>query len=96
MYFSQREIARELALHGKETSLLTLMDYLSAITNSKLVRKMPLYDTKKEKEINTKQKYFFIDCGLRNSLMRETSKKRENLLQNLVYTELLKAGYEVQ
>jgi len=79
IYLSQRELQRELSFHAIEISLLSLMDYLSACLNSKILQKMSIYDIKKGKEITTRQKYYFSDTGLRNSLMRNREKKKEIL-----------------
>lgn len=89
-YMSQREIQRELTNQGIEISLLTLMDYLSACVNSKILQKMSVYDIKKEKEITTRQKYYFTDTAMRYSFLREILLSKKTLLENLVYTELLK------
>lgn len=95
-YMSQREIQRELSLRWIDISLLTFMDYLSACINSKILQKMSLYDMKKGKEITTRQKYYFTDTAMRYSFLKESSKYKKTLLENLVFTELLKKWYTIQ
>jgi len=90
-YHSTREIHRQLELHGIEISLLTLIDYISAWVNTKILKKCYLYDMKADKEISSKVMYYFWDTGIRHSFSGDIP----FLLQNTLYLELQSQWYNV-
>ena len=89
---STREIHRQLELHGIGISLLTLIDYINAWINTKLLKKCYLYDLKLKKEIQSKALYYFWDTGIRYNF----SGIIPELLQNTLYLELQSRWYSVQ
>ena len=90
-YSSIREIHRNLWENQIDISHLTLIDYLSSATNTKLLSKCYRYDMKTWKEISSKVLYYFWDVWIRKSY-RVT---QNNFYQNLLYLELLQKWYIV-
>lgn len=90
-YHSLREIHRNLKAHHIDVSLITMIDYINAALNTKFLSKCERYDIKKSHIISSKVQYFFGDVGLRKSFC-DTSK---NLIENLIYIELLRKWYIV-
>lgn len=88
-YVSLREMHRRLEEHGIEISLLTMIDYINAALNTKLLQRCYLYDVKHKNTITSKAQYFFWDVGIRKSFDNTI-----NLTENLLYIELLRNGYQ--
>lgn len=93
-YITQRELQRELSKNGIDISLITMMEYLSAALNSKILKKMYQFDIKKNKEIQTQIKYYFSDVGFRHALTYGEWKEQFQR-ENMLYNELLQKWYEI-
>lgn len=53
------------------------------------------YDIRGKKEIGALRKYYFVDTGLRNSQLNFAYPDERQLLENIVYNELIYNGYTV-
>lgn len=53
------------------------------------------YDIRSKKEIGALRKYYFVDTGLRNSQLNFAYPDERQLLENIVYNELIYNGYTV-
>ena len=65
------------------------------LEESFLVRKAVRYDVKGRKYIDTPQKYYFEDLGLRNARIGFRQVEKTHLMENMVYNELCLRGYTV-
>lgn len=82
--------------HGeKELSLNTVNAYLTYLEDAFIVKKAFRYDVKGRKYINTPQKYYFSDLGLRNARLNFRQQEETHLMENAIYNELLFRGYSV-
>ena len=79
----------------KELSLTTINNYLSYLDDSFIVQKVLRFDVKGKKYINTPQKYYFSDLGLRNARLNFRQQEETHLMENAIYNELLLRGYNV-
>ena len=73
----------------------TIKQYLEMLEESFLVKKAVRYDVKGRKYIDTPQKYYFVDLGLRNTRIGFRQVEKTHLMENLVYNELCLRGYAV-
>jgi hypothetical protein len=73
----------------------TIKKYLEILEESFLVRKAVRYDVKGRKYIDTPQKYYFEDLGLRNARIGFRQVERTHLMENMVFNELCLRGYTV-
>ncbi len=71
----------------RNLSIRTFTDYLDFSEQSKLIQKVNLYDLKREKEISTKTKYFFLDNWILNSF-NHFRQSEEILIKNLIFIYL--------
>lgn len=92
-YKSIRDIHRNI-LESNEISLKTFMDYLEYSIQEKIIKKVPLYDLKKDKEISTQNKYYFSDNWIRNSLTN-FSLNKTILKENLLFLKLSYNNYKI-
>ena len=79
----------------KELSLNTINSYIADIEDSFIVNKSTRYDIKGKKYIQTPQKYYFSDIGLRNAKLNFRQQEENRLMENIIYNELLIRGYNV-
>lgn len=79
----------------KELSLNTVNSYIRDIEDSFIVNKSNRYDIKGKKYIQTPQKYYFTDIGLRNARLNFRQQEENHLMENIIYNELLLRGYNV-
>ena len=79
----------------KELSINTINSYLACLEDAFIVRKSLRYDVKGRKYINTPQKYYFSDLGLRNARLNFRQQEESHLMENAIYNELLTRGYNV-
>lgn len=79
----------------KELSINTVNSYLTYLEDAFIIKKALRYDVKGRKYINTPQKYYFSDVGLRNARLNFRQQEETHLMENVIYNELLFRGYNV-
>lgn len=73
----------------------TVNRYLAYFEDSFLLRVARRFDLKGRKEIGALRKYYFVDTGLRNARLNFAFPDEGNLLENLVYNELIYHDFTV-
>jgi len=73
----------------------TIYNYLKYLQESFLICKSIRYDIKGKKYIDTPQKYYFTDIGIRNSFLDFRQIEENHIMENIIYIELLKRGFNV-
>lgn len=73
----------------------TVQDYVFALQQSYFFYKAKRFDIKGKDCLKTLEKYYIVDPGLRNYLLGYGKGDRGRMLENIVYFELLKRGYQV-
>ena len=82
-------------IEGKK-SYNTIANYVDALMNSYLVFKAGRYDIKGKEFLKTQEKYYVVDIGLRYYMLGQISgRDMGHILENVVYLELLRRGYNV-
>jgi len=90
---SVREIHRKLNKIIK-ISLVTMIEYLKYSKEAKIINQVQVFDFKKQKEIETKSKYYFSSTIFRNSIYN--FELDELLLkQNYLFTQLQAKWYQI-
>ena len=80
---------------GRRISVHTVENYLEALTESFIFYKAGRYDVKGKGQLVTGAKYYISDIGLRYYLLGNKKADMGHILENIVYLELLRRGYEV-
>ena len=93
--FSVTNVVNYLKNENRSCSNETLYNYLSYITNSFIMNKAKRYDIKGKKVLGTNDKYYLTDLGLGQVKSSNKTKEIGNVLENIVYNELIDRGYEV-
>lgn len=92
---SSTKIANSMTSSGRRISVPTVESYLSALSDSFIVYKVGRYDIKGKQYLATGSKYYVADIGLRYFLLGTKHTDMGHILENIVYLELLRRGYEV-
>ena len=73
----------------------TISKYLDYFEDAFLINKAERYDVKGKKYINSPYKYYFEDLGLRNARLNFRQIDKGHIMENIIYNELLRRGYNV-
>lgn len=83
------------SVKGIHLSKNTVKQYLDILEESFLVNRCIRYDIRGRKYIDTPQKYYFEDLGLRNARIGFRQVEQTHLMENMIYNELRLRGYVV-
>lgn len=92
---SSTSIANTMTSNGRKISVPTVEKYLEALVESFVLYKVSRYDIKGKNYLTTGSKYYLSDIGLRYYLLGSKNIDEGHILENVVYLELLRRGYEV-
>lgn len=74
----------------------TIYNYLKYLQDAFIIEKARRFDVRGKKFIETPQKYYFTDMGIRNSFLDfRQSEEISHTMENVIYLELRKRGYNV-
>lgn len=73
----------------------TVAAYVAALKESYFFYEIKRFDIKGRDYLRTLGKYYIVDVGLRNYLLGFRDRDRGHALENVVYLELLRRGYDV-
>lgn len=79
----------------KTISINTVKNYLDYLCNAFVVDKAVRYDIKGRKYIDTPQKYYFSDVGLRNARINFRQIEENHTMENIIFNELLSRDFNV-
>lgn len=100
---SVRSIGRTLVDEGlmeeggrkSKPAVQTISAYIDALLESYIFYEVKRFDIKGKDYLRTLGKYYIVDTGLRNYLLGDRGGDAGHLLENVIYLELLRRGYEV-
>ncbi|MBN2795743.1 MAG: ATP-binding protein [Clostridia bacterium] len=92
--FSAGTITNYLKSEGRKLSKETIYNYIEAVKSTYLVHGVPRYNIKDKVLMKTNEKYFINDLGIRH-LYFDNEKDIGQALENIVYLELRRRGYEI-
>ena len=92
---SANSIANTLTSGGRPVNVRTVEKYLEGFTESFFLYKASRYDIKGKQYLKTGEKYYVSDLGLRYFMLGRKLGDRGHILENIVYLELIRRGYEV-
>jgi len=73
----------------------TIQAYIEALKESFIFYEIKRFDIKGREYLKTLGKYYIVDMGLRNYLLGYREGDSGHILENIVYFELLRRGYDV-
>lgn len=94
--FSARRIVAFLKNEKRETSVETVLNYLSACEEAFLIARVPRQDLIGKRILAVDEKFYVTDTGMRNAIIRGNLRRDvDQLLENVVYFEFSRRGYNV-
>ena len=92
---SSKKIADTMTSAGRKIDVKTVEKYLEALTESFILYQAKRYNIKGKQYLKTLEKYYVVDVGLRFMLLGSKQMDAVHILENVVYLELLRRGYDV-
>ena len=93
--FSANAIAKFLKSEGRSLSIESIYNYLSYLEKAFVIYRCPRYDLQGKSVLKTQEKFYLADPSLKYSIMGFNPKSIASMLENLVYFELRRRGYDV-
>ena len=93
---STKKISDTMTSEGRKINVRTVESYLNAFVESYIIYQAKRYDVKGRQYLKTLEKYYIVDVGLRNAMLGNTgSEDVGHILENVIYLELIRRGYDV-
>lgn len=73
----------------------TISSYLKYLEEAFIIEKTERYDVKGKKYMSTPYKFYFSDLGIRNSFINFRQNEETHIMENIIYLELRRRGYNV-
>lgn len=93
--FSAKSISDYLKSQKLSVGVETILNYLSYIESTHLLYKVSRYDIKGKRHLEIYEKYYLADIAFRHALLGFKFDDINDYLENIVFIELLRRGYEV-
>lgn len=92
---SSKRIADTMTSDGRKIDAKTVDKYLEALSESYVIYQAKRYNIKGKQYLKTLDKYYIVDIGMRYMLLGSRSTDAGHILENIVYLELIRRGYDV-
>lgn len=90
------KISNTLSSNGRKVNEKTIEKYLQALRDSLLIYQVKRYNVKGRGRLKSQEKYYVADLGLRNLFCGIKGQDEGHILENVIYLELLRRGYQVR
>ena len=92
---SVRSITNYIVSSGRKVSQNTVSDYVEALKEAFIFYEVSRFDIVGKQILSSNKKYYIVDLGLRNYILPRKSYDLGFSVENIVYFELLRWGYNV-
>jgi len=92
---STKKIADAMTSAGRKIAVHTVENYLTALTDCFILYQIGRYDIKGKQYLKTGDKYYTVDIGLRYAMLGAKKADMGHILENIIFLELIRRGYEV-
>ncbi len=93
--FSASSISKYLKSERRTLDNETIYNYLKNLEGAYILNRCPRYDIKGKELLKTQEKFYLADPALRYSILGYNADSADAMLENIVYLELVRRGYEV-
>lgn len=93
--FSASSIVKYFKNENRKVSSETVMNYLKMCQEAFLIYKVSREDLAGKKILTVNEKYYIADHGIREAVYGNNGRDIELILENIVYMELIRRGYDV-
>lgn len=88
-------IAKFLKNEHRTSSIDTILDYISYTCDAYLFTRVPRTHLQGKQNLKVNDKYYITDHGLRQTMLDSNQQNIDQILENIVFIELLRRGYKV-
>lgn len=92
---STKKITDTLTSRGRKADVKTVEKYVAALTESFVLYEARRYDIRGKEQLARLEKYYLVDLGLRRVVLGNRAMDVGHVLENVIYLELLRRGFEV-
>ncbi|MDR1625230.1 MAG: ATP-binding protein [Spirochaetia bacterium] len=92
---SIKRISDTMASSGRKVSVPAIESYFLSLQDAFMVYRAKRWDVKGKRQLLINDKYYVVDIALRSFLLGEKSLELSHALENVIYLELVRRGYEV-
>lgn len=92
---SSKKIADTMTSEGRKIDVKTVEKYLNSLLESFIAYRATRFNIKGKQHLKTLEKYYIVDIGLRYMLLGSSSTDVGHILENVVYLELVRRGFDV-
>ncbi len=93
--FSASSLAKYLKSQNRTLDSETVYNYLNKLENAYILHRCSRYDIKGKEILKTQEKFYLADSSFRFCVLGYDENAVASMLENLVYLELKRRGYEV-
>lgn len=93
--FSAASISKYLKSENRAIDNETVYNYLSKLESAYILHRCSRYDIQGKEILKTQEKFYLADPALRYSVLGYSPDSVAAMLENIIYLELLRRGYEV-
>ena len=93
--FSAASISKYLKSEKRAIDNETVYNYLSKLENAYILHRCSRFDVQGKEILKTQEKFYLADPALRYSVLGYSADSAAAMLENIIYLELLRRGYEV-
>lgn len=93
--FSAASLAKYLKSENRSIDNETVYNYLSKLESAYILHRCSRYDVQGKEILKTQEKFYLADSALRYSVLGYSPDSVAAMLENVVYLELLRRGYDV-
>lgn len=93
--FSANAIVKFLKNEGRSLSVEAVYNYLAWLEKAFIIYRCQRYDLQGKSVLKTQEKFYLADASLKYCIMGFNPKSVASMLENIVYFELRRKGYEV-
>ena len=94
--FSATSISKFFKSENRKVAAETILNYIKACEEAFLVYRVARNDLLGKKILNVNEKYYIADHGIREAIMENNQKNINQVLENIVYFEMLRRGYNIK
>lgn len=93
--FSANAVVKFLKSEGRSLSVEAVYNYLEWLEKAFVIYRCQRYDLQGKSVLKTQEKFYLADASLKYCIMGFNPSSISSMLENIVYFELLRRGYEV-
>lgn len=93
--FSAKKVSDYLKSQNRKIDIETIYNYIKYLEEAYIIYRVPRYDLKGKEVLQTNEKFYASDIGLKTQVFGFKDEDIPEILENIVFLELLRRNYKV-